>query len=117
MLATFFDESNVEDCSVYRAVCVGVSAIDCKVHFIDFGNTLSMPLQHIWKLPQQFILESVCSLVDVRLKSGKQMKNIDVEATLDEFAAVDTFDASIEHLDGNKYATITIDDSLIIFNA
>ena len=45
------------------------------------------------------------------------MKNIDVEATLDEFAAVDTFDASIEHLDGNKYATITIDDSLIIFNA
>lgn len=76
-----------------------------------------MPLQYIWKLPKQFVLESVCSLVDIRLKSGKQLKNINLEATLDAFVAIDTFDATIEHLDGNKYATVTIDDSLIIFNA
>lgn len=112
VLATFPDGSGDE--SVYRAVCVAVSAIDCKVHFIDYGNMMSMPLKNIWKMPEQFLVKSVCTSVEVRLKSGKQLQNMNLCETLDSFASLENFDAFIEHLDGNKYV-ITIEDALITF--
>lgn len=113
VLATFSDDSD-DDGSVYRAVCVAVSPIDCKVHFIDFGNTALMPLSNIWKMPEQFVKEVICVSVEVRLISGKPLKNINLYDTLDSFATIESFDASIEHFGANKYA-ITIDDALIIF--
>lgn len=102
------------DGGIYRAVCLSVSEIDCKVVFIDYGSESNVEFEKVWKLPQQFAMPCISRSVVVKLKSGKDLKEIDVPASMDRFEQIDKFEAVVEFLDPNKFA-ITIDDSLVAF--
>lgn len=109
MLATFKSDQNV-----YRAVCISVSPIDCKVSYIDYGSDGIVGFDDVWKMPKQFLVPCVSRTVQLKLASGKELKNINVADTMENLLAANKFNGVVECLPGNKY-TVTVDDSLIIF--
>jgi hypothetical protein len=71
-------------------------------------------LSEVWKLPEHLLLPVYSRTVTLKLASGKSVKTIEVEDTMDNFAAMDKFEGKVEKLGENKYA-VTVDDSLVIF--
>lgn len=99
----------------YRAVCISLSEIDCKVSFIDYGSEQIVAFSDVWKYPKQLLVPCVSRSLALKLASGKALKkNVNLSETMESFVNANNFEGVIENLGKNKYA-VTIDDSLIIF--
>lgn len=99
----------------YRAVCLSVSEIDCKISFVDYGSDQNVAFDEVYKIPKQFLVPCVSRTLSLKLASGKALKNVDVPETMQNFLNADKFEGVIETLGNNKYS-VTVDDSYIIFN-
>lgn len=100
---------------IARAACVGSKDGKHKFNLLDWGNIYVTDASNIYKIsPELAALPIISRTVDVKLKSGKPLYNVDVEATIRKLNNCESFKGVIELVDKNKYA-ITIDDSLITF--
>lgn len=111
VLAIYPDE---EEERAYRAVCTGVSDIDCKIFFIDYGSKLQLQgFDKIWKMPQEFVKECMSVNIKVKLQSGKALKNVDVDKTMELLANAQKIETFVELENGKQ--VMTLDDKLVAF--
>lgn len=107
ILAIYPDEDKA-----YRAFCIGVSVIDCKIFFIDYGSELVVTdFADIWKMPTEFVKECLSVSIEVKLRSGRSLKDADVDATMELLAEAEKISTVVELKNGKR--VITLDESLI----
>lgn len=93
---------------------MGVSENDAKVHFIDYGSLNVAKFTDIVPMPLS-LLDACCShSVEIRLASGRSIKEIDAEGTQTKLIQVNEFFATIEKMPNERYAMV-ISDSLVHF--
>lgn len=102
-----------KDGKYYRAMCkdaVEEVATKCDVVFLEYGNELCVDLKNIIKLPENLVRECISRVVNIKLESGKSYNDLNIDATVDNLATLEEFDAKVE-----DSRSVTINDSIVIF--
>lgn len=104
-----------DDGYFYRGVCVKVSEIDMKVHFLDFGNEYVLGIQDVMRMPRQMMRTCCSQTVAIKLASSRPISDIDANETRELLMRKDKFTAKVDMIPGTTKRIITLDDSLVVF--
>jgi hypothetical protein len=84
------------------------------VNFIDYGNNYRVAYADVWKIsPEVAEIPIISRSVIIKLKSGKNISSIDVDASIDKMCESEIFEGSVELIGKKCYCTV--DDSVFAF--